>query len=82
MPFRTRIGLVVIVVLVAIGVWASAQVRQQQRVEPPIVLSGSDIGFRVESRDGKTPVGKLVVRVDGQWVEVQFGSGVRTLGTR
>ena len=33
------------------------------------VVSGADIGFRVEStRDGRA-VGTLVVRIDGQWVE-------------
>lgn len=44
----------------------------------PRVLSGPDIGFRVErvARDG-TPVGSLVVRVDGNWVEAQFQPVVR-----
>ena len=33
------------------------------------VLSGPDIGFRVENtRDGRA-VGTLVVRINGQWVE-------------
>ena len=33
------------------------------------VLSGPDIGFRVEStRDGRA-IGTLVVRINGQWVE-------------
>jgi hypothetical protein len=49
-----------------------------QQPEPP-VLSGSDIGFRVdrEERDGAR-TGGLVVRVDGKWVEARFGmSAVR-----
>ena len=74
MSFRARIALVVLAVLIAVGVWASAQVRQP--VDPPIVLSGSDLGFRVSAREGNTPVGTLVVRVNGQWVEVLIGGFV------
>ncbi len=74
MSFRTRIALVVLAVLIAVGVWASAQVPfLRQPVDPPIVLSGSDVGFRVSAREGNTPVGTLVVRVNGQWVEVLVG---------
>ena len=39
-----------------------------------------DIGFGVERRRGITPIGKVVVRVDGQWVEAQFAGGVMKLG--
>lgn len=34
-------------------------------------------GFRMTARKGGTPVGQLVVRVDGQWKEVEFSFGVR-----
>jgi len=41
----------------------------------PFVLSGDDIGFRVE-RDGPNgPIGRIVVRIDGQWVEAQLVAG-------
>lgn len=42
------------------------------------VVSGADIGFRVESvsRNGE-PIGTLVVRVNGEWVRVAFAGGVR-----
>lgn len=42
------------------------------------VLSGSDVGFRIDgrSRDG-VPIGALVVRIDGKWVSPQFQSSVR-----
>jgi hypothetical protein len=39
----------------------------------PMIISGPDLGFRIEGRNGNTPVGKLVIRVDGQWVDTQFG---------
>jgi hypothetical protein len=35
----------------------------------PTVLSGDDVGFRLERvRDG-VPIGRVVIRVDGRWVE-------------
>jgi hypothetical protein len=82
MSFRPRIGLIVMLVVVAVGVWVSAQVRQPRRVDPPVVHSGSDIGFRVEAHDGTKPIGQLVVRINGQWVEVQFGGNPLRLGTQ
>lgn len=70
MSVRTRLGLIVLWVssLVAVSMWASAQSRQVIP-ESPVVLSGSDLGFRVEGPQGSARVGRLVVRVDGQWGE-------------
>jgi hypothetical protein len=39
---------------------------------PPQIISGSDIGFRIDRQDRKGPVGTLMVRVNGLWVEAQF----------
>jgi len=92
MSLRARIALVALLVisLTGIGVWSFAQV-QVQRTEEPVILSGSDIGFRVEGHKrerrsdrltGQTgsldvAVGQLVVRINGQWVEAQIdGRGV------
>ena len=49
-----------------------------QQTNEPRVLSGSDLGFRIDgmSRDG-VPIGTIVVRVDGKWVSPQFQSTVR-----
>jgi hypothetical protein len=63
--------------LAVLGVWASAQAPQQT----PVIISGTDIGFQVESQRGGIPVGRLVVRVDGRWVEAQFAAGVRRLSS-
>jgi hypothetical protein len=47
------------------------------------IKAGGDVGFRIESYDGSTPVGKLVVKIDGQWVEVRLsGAGVKKLTTK
>ena len=44
--------------------------RHQIKTEPatPLVLSGSDIGFRMVGRQGDKIVGQIVVRVNGEWV--------------
>jgi hypothetical protein len=90
MSLHTRIALLFPVVLLAVAAWASAQSPASRQgtarpeifsqdvrpvvVDPPIVLSGSDVGFRISARKGDTPVGTLVVRVNGQWVEAQVGN--------
>jgi hypothetical protein len=57
----------------AVGPWTAAG-----QARGPEVLSGADIGFRLDgvSADG-TPIGTLVVRMEGKWVAPQFQSGVR-----
>jgi hypothetical protein len=40
-------------------------------LESPTILTAGDVGFRLERvRDG-VPVGHVVVKVDGRWVEPQ-----------
>ena len=69
--------------LALVAVAASAVTAQSNRAPqinrtPPRVLSGADVGFRVEGTDmsGK-PVGTLVVRINGDWVEV--GGGIKAV---
>jgi hypothetical protein len=40
--------------------------------ESPTVISGNDIGFRMERTQDGIAVGKLVVRVDGRWVDTDM----------
>lgn len=65
--------------LVAVGAIASVLTSAQARAPipglPPLItegmtiVSGNDIGFRVDrTRDG-VQIGTLVVRVNGRWVE-------------
>lgn len=88
MSQRTRLVCVVAVALLAAGAWVSAQVFpprsadqlfSPQRADQPVTLSGNDLGFRIEGRRGDTVVGRLMVRVDGEWVDAEFGGGVRRL---
>jgi hypothetical protein len=78
MSFRTRIGLVAAWVLsllvAALIAHAHAQVLTQVAPVTPVVFSGNDVGFRVKGTRRETPVGTLVVRINGEWVEVDLGS--------
>ena len=82
---RTLIIAVAIGILGA-GLWARAQVQPNSRGNtqpPPQIISGADFGFRVDSysADG-TPSGRIVVRQNGQWVEVSITGGVRRLSVK
>lgn len=86
MTFRTGVNLIVLTVfLIVAAVWPSAQVTRppsETGLKPmdlvaPTVISGSDLGFRIESNTDNVPVGRLVVRINGRWVDAQVGtSGV------
>jgi hypothetical protein len=58
-----------LVLALALGAVVLAQPSTPMPPPDPSVLTGSDIGFRVVYFDGRKPVGTLVVRVNGQWVE-------------
>ncbi len=63
---------------VALGARAQAPEQQQAPQAPPVVvtaewrpvLSGADIGFRVERMERGRAVGTLLVKMGGEWVEV------------
>jgi hypothetical protein len=46
---------------------------QDVRPQDPKIISGSDFGFRVDNTYTGKPIGTLVVRVNGNWVEVALG---------
>ena len=60
---------VVALSLLAVGVWAAEQAKLDQSAR---VISGQDLGIRLEREHGGVMLGTLVVQVDGQWVEVQL----------
>jgi hypothetical protein len=66
-----------VTVAAATATFTLAQARQPE----PRILSGADIGFRVEGRDPRTgsPTGALMVRLNGEWVEVGASGGTRLL---
>jgi hypothetical protein len=77
MSTRRWIGLVIVwvVSLSVVAAIAMAQARQTVPLPEPAVLSGADVGFRVEGKQGNTPVGRIVVRIDGKWLEPEFRGG-------
>lgn len=66
-------GIGVLVGMLGTSTWLSAQ--SGTRPTAPRVYAGADIGFRVESMRGEVPVAVPVVKVNGEWVEVEFGGG-------
>jgi hypothetical protein len=84
------VGFVWIVTLIATGLWVHAQ--SNPRIVPPLrqaplpdneipmIISGADIGFRVDgwSKDG-TPLGRIVVHQEGKWLDVTLSGRVRPL---
>jgi hypothetical protein len=43
------------------------------------IVSGADLGFRIDSERGGVPTGRFVVRVNGTWVEVKESVGAARL---
>jgi hypothetical protein len=41
----------------------------------PTIISGNDLGFRIENNRDNVPVGKLVVRIKGVGFDAQVGRG-------
>jgi hypothetical protein len=62
--------------LFAGAAWGRAQAVAPKSTEP-VVVSGSDMGFRITSRKGDTPIGQFVIRQNGTWVAVEMSGGVR-----
>jgi hypothetical protein len=76
MSLRRRIVILFVWILSLVGVAAWAQSPKRPGGGPEII-SGSDIGFQVDRSKGDTPVGSLVVRRDGKWVEVEFSGRMK-----
>jgi hypothetical protein len=47
---------------------------------PSLVLSGDDIGFRVYGHDERGVLGRLVVKINGEWREVSAGVSILPIG--
>ena len=54
---------------------ASATIFIRAQVPDARVISGSDLGFRVDSRRNGVPTGRFVVRINGAWVELKESIG-------
>ena len=80
MSKQSRIYLVITIVwvasLAAVGVagQVAAQAPAFRPLPEPKVMSGADVGFRVEGMYGNVPSGVIVLRVNDQWVEARIDS--------
>ena len=89
--FRFSIAVVVLALTLVAAGWGYAQSAQGPQFPSPQpdpnapIVSGNDIGFRVDRQDTQR-LGRLtgtwVVRVNGQWVEPAASLRGRPLGTR
>ena len=77
----TVLWLVSLTVVAAMAsAFASAQARQAQPQTTPDIISGSDLGFRVDGTSaGRAggPTGTLMIRVNGIWVEAAIAPKVQ-----
>ena len=78
MTIRMRILVAVVwvgsLLAVGAGTYAQSQAREVRKLPEPKVMTGGDIGFRVDGLyGGDTPTGTIVVRVNGQWVDARVG---------
>ena len=63
----------------ALGAVALAQPRSGPPALEPHVVSGADIGFRIDGFDGRQPIGTLVVKVNGRWIEPKTAPALQLL---
>ena len=72
-----RIALLILLMCVVV---VGGIIRLRAQAKPPAepqttderIISGSDLGFRVEERNVRGVTGTLVVRVNGRWVPVNL----------
>ena len=65
-------GVICLIVLSSIAGAAVGYAQADRMLKPNnvVVLSGPDIGFRVEALKGSSVTGRFVIRISGRWVEV------------
>ena len=70
-----KLFLAVAAIAIAVFVVVGTVRAQVLGVDPvtPRVMSGADLGFRVEGLRGGTAVGTIVIKVNGEWVEAEIG---------
>jgi hypothetical protein len=66
---RLLIALLWIASLVGVAATVKAQDYAFRPLPEPKVITGADLGFRLEGMRGDQPAGTLVIRLNGKWVE-------------
>ena len=60
--------------LLVVSTIARAQVYSINPLPEPRIVFGPDVGLRIEGEQNGVPVGPLVVKINGKWVEARIGS--------
>jgi hypothetical protein len=68
---RLVLALAWVASLVVVATLASGQAYSFDPLPAPMMLSGSDVGYRVEGWRGGVPAGRLMVRINGTWLEAE-----------
>jgi hypothetical protein len=88
---RRFVVMLVLGTVFATGPWTHAQAPAppfpqrplvQPQAPPPTIISGNDIGFRIDRYNGETPVGTWVVRLNGQWVEPSYSASMKRVTSK
>lgn len=76
MPVRRIVAFAIlwVVSLLVVATMARAQVYSINPLPEPKVVFGPDFGLRIEGEQNGVPVGPLVVKINGKWVEARVGS--------
>ena len=65
-----RAWLAVVLASLLSGISGAVLAQPKSEIQnEPVVVSGADIGFRIERYERGKPIGTLVVRLNGRWVE-------------
>jgi hypothetical protein len=72
----TRVAFAAIVLFAILGVYVWAQ---NPPLLPPGVITGNDIAFGVERTESGRAIGRLMVRVDGNWLEAEVSNRGRVV---
>ena len=85
MTLRMRVGLLLLMCVAfvgaAIGLRGQAQAPPTPQTSDERIISGADLGFRIDSQGRHGIRGTLMVRIDGKWVPVN-GPGTVPLHAR
>jgi hypothetical protein len=77
---RKRITLIVVWALSLMVVAAIVHAQTPApRGTTPTIISGSDLGFRVERQRGDRVFGTFVVRINGEWIVAEPATGLKPL---
>lgn len=69
-PGTVKLALAWILSLVVVAAGSRLILAQTNNADRRVV-SGSDLGFRIDSERNGVPTGHFVIRVNGNWIEVK-----------